>query len=75
MSCWQIEQTQNVGDGTAAAPDALGYDLLRQRTFLHQAADAPRFFDGVEILALDVLHQRGLLPLDLVPLAHDGGNG
>lgn len=33
-----------------------------------------RFFDGVEVFALNVFDQRGLLTLDIIPLAHDGGN-
>ena len=44
--------------------------LLRVGEFLHQAAIAARFFDRVEVLALDVLDQRDLERVAIGEIAH-----
>ena len=70
----QRQKAQQVRHGAAAAAQALGGGLLRQAALLHQPVHAGRFLDGVEVVALKVLHQCGLQAAHLVPVAHDGGD-
>ena len=56
----QSQQTQDVGQRTAALAQLAGGLLLRQAAAVHQLADARRLFHRVEVFALEVLHQRQL---------------
>ena len=68
----QREQAQKVGHGGTALAQPLGGALLRVAALLHQVFHAQRFFNGVEIFALQVFNQRRFQPHGLVPIAHDG---
>ena len=67
----QLQQPQQVRDMTARLVDDLGEHLLRMPIFARQPLIGLRFFDRVEILALDVLDQRDLERLGIVEVAND----
>ena len=54
----QAQQAHVVGDRRAILPDRGGDLLLRQLEFVGEPPVGRRFFDRIEILALDVLDQR-----------------
>ena len=57
---WKLQQAQVVRDGRAVLADFLAQCFLRQVHFIQQPLKADRHLDGIEFLALDVLHQRHL---------------
>ena len=67
----QVEQTQAVGQRTAALAQFPGGLLLGQVTAGHQLPDAQCFFHRVQILALKVFHQRQLHGLLIRDILHD----
>ena len=69
----QVEQTQAVGQRTAALAQFAGGLLLGQVTAGHQLPDAQCFFHRVQILALKVFHQRQLHGLLIRYILHDDG--
>ena len=70
----QRQQTQRVGHRRPALAQALGHLVLRQAALLHQPLHAHGLLDRVQVVALQVLDQRGLHPLHLVPVADDRGD-
>jgi hypothetical protein len=54
----QVEQAQQVAGGAARAAHGLRGLLVREPELVHQALQALRLFQRVEVLALDVLDQR-----------------
>ena len=54
----QIEKAERVCDGASRAADAPRDFLLRQSVALYQRGKRLRFFDRIEIFALDVLNER-----------------
>ena len=56
---FQGQQAQAVGDRGAGLAQAFRGLFLGIAALVHQGADAFGFFDGVQVLALQVLHQRG----------------
>ena len=67
----ELEQADEVGDARPAAPDGAGHIGLRLPEVLHQDGEGLCCFDGVEILAYEVLDQAHLQALPLVGVAHD----
>src|SRR5207245_3433631 len=55
---WELEQPQGVRDGRPASPDAKGDVVVRQREVLDQLLVGRRLFEGIELLALNVLDDR-----------------
>ena len=53
----QVEQAQQVAGGAAAFAHGLRGLLVREAKFVHQALDALRFFQRVEVFALDVFNE------------------
>ena len=70
----QREQAQQVRQRAAALAQPFGGALLRKAALLHQAAHAARFFNGVQIIALQIFNQSRFQLALLIPVAHDGGN-
>ena len=70
----QFEQAQEVGDCGALLADALAQALLRQVILIDEFAQGERDFDGVQVLALDVLDERHLGDLAVIGGAHIGGH-
>ena len=54
----ELEQTQRVGDRRPALADPRGHLLLGQAEVLDQLLVGRRLFEGVEVLAVEVLDQR-----------------
>ena len=67
----QLEQPQEVGDGRAALADPLGHRLLRHVEVLDQLLVGGRFLERVEVVAVEVLHQRVLERQLVADVAHD----
>ncbi len=53
----QVKQTQRIADMGTRLPHGLGEPFLSEPEFLDQAVVALCLFEGVEVLALEVLHQ------------------
>ena len=53
----QMQQTQQIADRTARAPQRCRSPLVRHAEFVDQPLDAVRLFQRIELLALDVLDQ------------------
>ena len=68
----QTQQAQVVRDGGAVLPHLFAQLLLGQFHFIHQPLEADGHLDGVELLALDVLHERHLQHGLVVGDAHIG---
>ena len=64
----QRQQPQGVGHGGAALAHGLAHGLLGQAEVLHQGLEAPGLLHGVQVLPLQVFHQRQLLGLPVVGL-------
>ena len=58
--CRELQQAEVVGDGRAAFPHALRHLLLCHACLFEQVLIGQGYFDGVEVLALDVLHESHL---------------
>ena len=58
--CWQFQQPQIIGDGSAIFPHLLREPVLRERILLDEVLISQSDFNGVEILALYVFNQRHL---------------
>ncbi len=56
----QLEQPHAIGDGRPALADLLRNVLLPQAEFLGEPGEGERFFNRVEVLALEVLDERQL---------------
>ena len=54
----QVQQTQQIAGGAAAAAHGLRSLLMREAEFVDQALQALRFFQRIQIFALHVLDQR-----------------
>jgi hypothetical protein len=70
----QFQETHVVRDGRAIFADAFRDRFLRQMEFVGQAAIRLRFFDGIQILALNVFDQRDFEHLVVRDLAMDDGD-
>ena len=66
----QAQQPDVVGDRRAILADGRRNRLLRHRELLGQPSVGLRFFDGVEVLALDILDERDLEQLIVRHVAH-----
>jgi hypothetical protein len=53
----QFHESQQIAHGGARAPDGFGRGLVRQAEFLDQPQQRPRLFQGVEVLALNILDE------------------
>src|SRR5271156_6954223 len=56
----ELEQADGVGDGGAVFPGTLGHLFLREMEFVDEALEGVRLLNRIEILALEVFHQRHL---------------
>ena len=74
MACRQFQQAQRVGHHGAALADFGGDFLLRELKLLGQLRVAVRFFDGVEIFALEIFDERQFEHRAVVGLADDDGH-
>lgn len=54
---WKFQQAEKIGDGRALFADAFGHLFLCELTFLNQAPVRDPDFNGVQMLALQVLDQ------------------
>ena len=70
----QGEQPHGVGHGGAGLAHLLGHFLLGEAVVLHQDLVAPRLFNGVQVLPLEVLDEAQLHDLPVVGLDDDGGH-
>ena len=68
--CGQVHQAQQVRDRAARAADRGGRLLVGEVEFGDQARDALRFFQRIQVFALDVLDQRHRGGGLVVDLAH-----
>ena len=66
----QVHETQQVRHGAARAADGVRRLLMGKTEFRDQARDALRFFQRIEVFALDVLDQRHRGGVLVVDLAH-----
>ncbi|MNT30437.1 hypothetical protein D3C72_1662310 [compost metagenome] len=66
----QIHQAQQVGHSAARASQRSGRLLMRKTEVGDQAVNALRFFQGIEVFALDVLDQRHGRGGQVVHIAH-----
>ena len=57
---WQCEQAQQIGNMAAAARQSFGNLFLGMAKSVHQLAIGQRFFDRIQLGALDVLNNRDL---------------
>ena len=71
----ELEQSQRVGDDSAALADFGGGGLLRELELLDELRVAEGFLDGVEVLALEVFDEREFHHRAVIGLADDDGNG
>ena len=69
----QREQAHGVGDGGARLADRRGGVLLRHVIGLNERFVTLGLFDGVQVLALKVFHQRQLHGLLIRNIPHDDG--
>ena len=70
----QFQEPQRVGDDGAALADLGGDEFLRELKLADELRVAERFFDGVEVFALEVFDERHLEHGAVVGLADDDGN-
>ena len=68
---WQLEQAHGVGDRGSALPDRRRHLLVGHREVLDHLLVRGRLFEGVQVVALEVLDERGLQRLAVFGLAHD----
>ena len=73
--CGELEQPEVVGDGGAVLADLLRESVLRQVVLLDEVLVGQGYFDGVEVLALNVLDEGHLHHVFVVGRAHVGGYG
>ncbi len=71
----QLEQTQVVDTDERFLPTFSGKGVLREVALVDQALHAERDLDGVEVLTLDVLHERHGVEVLVVDLADVGREG
>ncbi|MNU90834.1 hypothetical protein D3C71_807120 [compost metagenome] len=71
----QGDQAQQVGHGHPGLAHSFGHLLLGQLEFLLQTLQGHRFFDRVEVFALDVLDQRNGNGRFIRHIAHHRRNG
>lgn len=71
----EIEEAHGVGDGGAGFPDTGGDFLLLEGEFAGEADVSGGFFDGIEILALEVLDESHFKDIAVGGDAFDDGNG
>ena len=69
----QFEQAQKIGDRRALLTHLFGERVLRKPTLVDEPLHSQRDFDRVEVLPLDVLHQRHCVQVLVVHLADVGG--
>ena len=55
--CRELQQTQVIGNGGTALAHTFGHTLLRHAALLQQMFVGKGYLDGVQVFALDVLHQ------------------
>ena len=67
----ELDQSQQIADGGARAPDGIRNRLMRMPEFLHQAGERARLLERIEILALDVFDQRHRYGGFVGNIAHD----
>ena len=66
----QVQQPHGVGHVAARLADCLAKLLLREAKLLHQTSKTFAFFDGVEILALEVFDQGSSHGICIGQVAH-----
>ena len=71
----EVEQTQQVAGGTARAAYGLCCELMRETKLFDEALQALRFFERVEVFALDVFNQRHRGSGFVGHVAHEHGHG
>ncbi len=71
----QLEQAQQVGHGRARAAHGIRGLLMRDAEFADEAFERARFFERIEVFALDVLDERHGDGGFIGHLADDGRNG
>ena len=69
------QKAQRVGDRGAGFAEAVRKLLLREVVLVHELLHRVRRFDGIEVLALQVLDEADLADLALGILLDDGGDG
>jgi hypothetical protein len=62
----ELEQAERVADARATLPDPVGHLFVRQPEIFDELAVAFGRFEWIEVLALEVLHQRQLEAFALV---------
>ena len=70
----KFEETQGVGHRGPPLPHFLAQFLLREVVLLDELLVSQRHLNGVEVFALDILHQRHLHHIFIVGGADVGGN-
>ena len=70
----QLEQPQQIGHTAAATADPVGDPLLGVAELLYEPLICRRFFEGIQILAVEVLHQRFLERSRAARVAHHHGD-
>ena len=71
---WQFKETQSIGDDGAALADLGGNFLLRELKLLGQLRVAERFFNGIEIFALEVFDEGQFENGAVIGFARDDGD-
>lgn len=71
----QFEEPEGVGDGGAAFANLLSGFVLSEIKLLDELSQSGRFFDGIQIFALEVLDERQFHHFAVVRFANNGGNG
>ena len=70
----KTQQPHGICDRGAAASDALRDLLLRETVRFHQVREAHRFFERIEVFALQVLDDRDFERFAIVGVAHERRN-
>ena len=70
----KFEQAQRVGDDGAALADLGGDEFLRELKLADELRVAERFFDGIEIFALEIFDERHLQHRAVIRLADEDGD-
>ena len=69
---WEFEQTGIVGDGGAILANSLGKLLVGQVTFIEESLIGNPDLDGIQVTALDILHQGHLQHALVISRSHIG---